>query len=336
MWAALARRALGLLVLLVLLSTGLFALLDAVPGRADVGLAADGLSAADLDRLRSLEGRDRPLPVRYGCWLFGREGPGCGWWAGGHGLLRGDLGWSRVHRRPVAELVRERLAGSLRLLVPAFALALALALAGGVAAALHHRRLWDHLLGAASFAGLALPVHWLALLAVLLFSVKLGWLPASGVAPVDDDSLLAAARHAVLPVAILALYYAGRWARHLRAALLETLAAPHVEAARARGLSEARVVAVHGLTNALLPLLTVVIHSLPVMVSGALIIERIFAYPGMGLLIFESVTHDDHGVAMVVFLVYAAATMLAALFADLLYTLADPRVRVGVGGAEGA
>ena len=186
------------------------------------------------------------------------------------------------------------------------------------------RQRWDRAVAWVVAVGLAMPAHWLGLLVILVFAVGLGWLPSGGVRGFDGGGRGA---YLVLPVAVLSVYYVGRYTRYLRAALKEELGKPYLDTARAKGLSEAQVLLRHALPNALIPLLTVVAQSLPVLFSGALVVERVFAYPGMGLLIFESVEERDHLVAVTVFLIYAALTFVAAGVADVGYWLLDPRVR---------
>lgn len=340
MGMGLLGRLLQLAALLAALSLALFWLLHAMPGNTeDMLLAASPeLRAEDLDRLRSLRGLDRPLLERYGCWLTGRgtsAGPDaaahtCAYWPSERGILGGDLGWSRVHKLPVRAILSARVPRTLTLTVPAFLIALLLAIPLGVWAAQRHARWPDHLLRAVSFIGVSLPMHWLAMIAILLFSLRLRLLPTSGVTDLSDPSLRSVIRHAILPVAILTLFFAARWIRYLRSAVLECLHLDFVRMARAKGLSERQVLWRHAFPNAAIPFITIVSQSIPALFSGALVIERVFAYPGVGLLLYESVEANDHLVAIVVFLVYAALTMAAAWFADLVYVALDPRVRLGV------
>lgn len=283
------------------------------------------LSAEDLDRVARLRGWDRSIWNRYGCWLLGRRGPDCDWWPAGDGVLFGDLGYSRVHRVPVLTLIADRLPRTLALMGPAFFGAVLLSIPLGVWAALRVERGSDFFVRGVILVGLSIPVHALGMWMVLGFAVGLRWFPASGVDDPFAPSLMARLHHLILPVGVLSLYYIARFCRYIRSSMLEVLAEPYIEAARARGTSEFRTVWVHALPNALLPFITVVAQSMPVLFSGALVVERVFAYPGMGLVIFESVHQKDYLVAVTVFLVYAALTFLAALVADLLYIFVDPR-----------
>jgi peptide/nickel transport system permease protein len=280
----------------------------------------------EIDRIRALRGLDRPIASRYACWVLGQRNSTCTWWPSG-GLIAGDLGWSSVHHLPVARVVAERLPNTLRIMLPALLLGLLLAIPMGVSAAAHRDRWIDRAINAFSFVGTAAPVHWVALLFVLVFAVELRWLPTGGVRRVQDPSLGSLLVHMILPVTVAAIFFAGRWARHLRSAMLEVMHADFIETARAKGISERAVLYRHALRNALLPLITEVTQALPPLFSGTLVIERIFSYPGIGLLIFESVEQDDHLVAVVVVLISAAVTMGAMLVADVAYYFADPRTR---------
>ena len=334
---ALWRRCVVGACLLAASSVVLFYLLHLMPGSPEELLLASNpnLTGETLDRIRRLRGLDRPIHEQYVCWLIGRDRGGCTAWPT-EGLLFGDLGYSMVHHVPVRELLAERLLRTLTLMVPAFCSAALLAIVLGVYAALYSGTWLDRGVSGLVFVGLSLPAHWFAMMAILVFAVGLGWFPPSGVDDPRAPSLVARVHHAVLPVAVLCTYYVGRWTRHVRGAVREELKAPYLDAARMKGCSERAVVFRHALPNALLPFVTVVAQSTPVMFSGALIIERVFAYPGMGLLIFESVDQRDYLVAIVVLLIYAALTFVAALVADVLYAFLDPRVRVGLHERGGA
>lgn len=324
----LLKRLLQTILVLAALSALLFYLFHLMPGRAEDQILAQNpdLSRAEVDRIRALRGLDRPVSARYACWVIGRRNSACTWWPS-RGLLRGDLGHSSIHHVPVAQVLAQRTPNTLRLMLPAMLLALLLTVPLGVLAATRSGRTADHLVTAFTFVGVCSPMHWLALLFIFVFALELPWLPAGGIAGVGDESLGSYVHHAVLPVLVAAVFFAGRWTRYLRAAIRETLGADFLDTARAKGLSEGRVVWVHALRYALLPLITVVTQSLPALFSGTLVLERVFTYPGVGLLIFESIEGDDHLVAVVVVLIAAAATMLAMLLGDVAYWIADPRTR---------
>ncbi len=324
----LLRRLLQTILLLGCLSVGLFFLFHLMPGDTEEELLGQNpaLTAEEAARIRSLRGLDRPILDRYACWVIGRRKSACTWWPSG-GLVAGDLGFSSVHHLPVTAVVAERLPNTLRLMVPALIFGLLLAIPLGVTAAVRKDRFADRVINAFTFVGTAAPVHWVALLFVLLFAIELRWLPTGGIHAIGDPSLRSTIVHLLLPVGVSAIFFAGRWARHLRSAMLEVLSSEFIDAARSKGLPERTVVYRHALKNALLPLITEVTQTLPALFSGTLVIERIFSYPGIGLLIFESVERDDHLVAVVVVLISAALTAAGMLVADLAYYAADPRTR---------
>lgn len=324
----LVRRFAQIAAILAVLSVVLFYALHLMPGSAEELLITANplVTAEDVARLRKLRGLDAPIHIRYRCWLAGADDQRCAWWPG-PGILGGDLGYSRVHKIPVADVVADRVANTLWLTVPAFVIALLSSLLLGVIAARRRGQLADQVINAGAFTTLSLPVHWIGMLAIGVFAVGLRWLPAGGADDPHASSAAARAAHLVMPVSVLALFYIGRWTRHVRAAMLDVLRSDLVRAARARGLSEWQVMTRHALPNAAIPLVTVIAQSLPSLFSGALVSETVFSYPGMGVLIFESVMGDDHLVAMTAFLIFAALTLLASLLADVLYFAIDPRIR---------
>lgn len=333
----LLRRLAEMALLLLVLSLILFALLHLAPGASTeaVLLQSGEVSTEDAVRIARLRGEDRPILVRYGCWLFGRDddGNGCAFWPG-RGLLHGDLGYSRVHKLPVADLLARRLAITLRITVPAFLgaifLSVALALFGGRRPGSRLDRAVDRL----ALAGISTPAHWIAMLAILVFAVDLRWLPPSGVDDPRDPGAWGAIRHAILPIAVLCFLYTCFFTRYARSAVAEVMAQDHVRMARAKGLPERRVMLQHVMRGALVPVVTVIAQSLPAVFGGALVVERAFSYPGMGVLILESIQGDDHLVALVIFLALAALIMLATSLADALYRRLDPRLSRPAGGTE--
>jgi peptide/nickel transport system permease protein len=325
----LMRRLLQIAAMLVLLSVVLFYLVHLMPGSPEDLLLQQNpnLVAADIDRIRALRSLDRPIAARYVCWLVGRTQDLCDAWPSEHGVLGGDLGWSQVHKLPVADILSMRLVRTLSLTIPAFMMAVVLSTLFGVIAAIRSNTWVDRLVGLLASVGLSVPTHWLAMISVLVFAVSLGWFPASGVVAIGDTSFGSLVHHALLPIFVLTVFFAARWTRYVRSAMLEVLGLDFIRTARAKGLTESRVLLRHALPNALFPFITVVAQSIPAIFSGALIVERVFAYPGIGVLVYESVEANDHLVAVIVFLIYAALTMFAALLADLLYAAIDPRTR---------
>jgi peptide/nickel transport system permease protein len=205
-------------------------------------------------------------------------------------------------------------------------LAFALALVLGIASARRPNSWLDNAVNLLCFAGISLPSFWLALLLILLFSVELGWLPAGGIATAGGGGIGDRVRHLVLPVSTLSLANLGPYTRFIRAAMRDALNLDHIRTARAKGASETRVVIHHALRSALIPVVTILALSCGGLVSGALVTETMFSYPGMGKLIFDAVMGNDYNLALATLLLATAVTMAANLAADLAYVWLDPRV----------
>jgi peptide/nickel transport system permease protein len=207
-----------------------------------------------------------------------------------------------------------------------FVLALAIGLPAGIAAARRPGSVLDHAINIACFAGISVPSFWLALMLILVFAVALGWFPAGGLATIGDGGIVDRAQHLVLPVATLTLASIGGYTRFMRAAMAEALRQDFVRTARAKGAGERRVVLHHALRNAMIPVVTVVALSFGTLFSGALITETMFAYPGMGKLIFDAVMGNDYNLALAGLLFATLVTLLANLAADVAYAWLDPRI----------
>src|SRR5258708_4745790 len=307
-----AIRVVEIGAMLAVMSFVIYGLIGLMPGDPiDLLRSADPrTSAADVARLKAVYGLDRPLVARYFAW------------AGA--ALAGDLGYSRLFSEPVLATVLPRLVNSLLLMGTSFMLAFSLALALGIAAARRPSSWLDATVNFLAFAGISIPSFWLALLLILLFAVELGWLPASGISTAGGgigDRL----RHLVLPVATLTLANLGPYTRFVRAAMRDALAQDHIRTARAKGASEIRVVVHHALRSALIPLVTILSLSCGGLVSGALVTETMFSYPGMGKLIFDAVMGNDYNLALATLLLATAVTMGANLAADLAYACLHPR-----------
>jgi peptide/nickel transport system permease protein len=300
--------------MLVLMSFVIYALIGLMPGDPiDLMLGADPhLTSADVARLKQLYGVDRPLIERYFAWALA--------------VLSGDLGYSRLFSAPVAATLLPRLGNSLLLLGSSFVIAFAAALSLGIGAARRPRSRFDAAVNLACFAGVSLPTFWLALILILVFAAGLGWLPASGMSGGEGGDIADRLRHLVLPVATLTIASIGGYTRYVRAAMRDALGQDHIRTARAKGASEARVVWRHALRGALVPIATILALSFGSLVSGALVTEEMFAYPGMGKLIFDAVMGNDYNLALAALLLATAVTMLANLAADLAYAWLDPRI----------
>ena len=307
----LARRLASLALALVAASAAIFAVVDLVPGDPAVFVLGTGARADTLAALREQLGLNLPWPVRYAQWLGG--------------VLTGDLGTSLAYRTPVAGMILDRVQVSLPLALMALALAVAVALPLGMLAASRRGRPADALAMGAAQVGIALPNFWFAMLLVLVFAVKLRWLPAGGFPGWSDP--MAALGALVLPAVALALPQAAILARVLRSALIETLGQDYIRSARAKGLSRAQVLRRHALRNALIPVLTILGMQFSFLLAGAIIIENVFYLPGLGRLIFQAISQRDLVVVQSAVLVLVAAVILVAFLVDLAYAAVDPRLR---------
>lgn len=308
-----ARRILGAIPLLIGISLVSFIFLHAMPGGPDALLARNSrMTAEQLANVRRSLGLDQPLPVQYARW-FGN-------------ILRGDFGLSFTQFRPVSQIIGERIPHTLRLVIPAILLSIALALAGGILSAVWRYSPADHIISGLSFLGLAMPVFWFGLMLQLLFSVQLGWLPSADMTS-GDGSLIAGVKHLIMPVLTLAIGTVAGWSRYIRASTLEVAGQDFVRTARAKGLSERLVIARHTLRNALIPFVTVVAIDIPFFLTGAVVTETIFSWPGLGRLFFDALRSRDYPVLMGL-LVYAAILIVVFnIIADLLYAWLDPRIK---------
>ena len=317
MTAFLSRRVFETLAVLLAMSFFVYVLIGLMPGDPiDIMISGDPhMTSADAARLRALYGLDKPILERYLAWLGS--------------ALHGDLGFSRIYQRPVLEILLPRLGRTAILMGASFVLSVAIALPLGIFAALRPRSRVDYLINLGCFAGISVPVFWLALVLILLFSVTLGVLPAGGMGTGGETGLAPTLRHMALPVATLTLANIGGYARYMRASMIETLRADFIRTARAKGASPARVVLGHGLRNAIVPVVTVVALSFGALFSGALVTETMFAYPGMGRMIYDSIMGNDFNLALTGLLFATLATLLANLAADLAYSWLDPRIALG-------
>jgi peptide/nickel transport system permease protein len=312
MWRFIRRRLLVALMVLGVVSAASFGLIWMVPGDVAAALSDPGASAEELDRIRARLGLNKPKLQQVVDWYAN--------------LARGSLGESFLLGRPVTTAIVERLPVTLMLATMGFLIALAVGVAIGILAAVRHGRWSDQTAMAVSVVGLSIPDFWLSLMAIFLFAVHLGWLPASGFVPFSE-SPVGWARSLVLPVGVLALTQIGLVARMTRSAMLEVLGLDYVRTARAKGLPASWVVLRHAFRNALIPVLTVAGIIYGVLLGGAVVIEQVFALPGVGRLIIDGVLRRDYPVIQGGLLFLATLYVLVNLIVDLLYGAIDPRVR---------
>ena len=300
-----------------------FAVMHLAPGSpTDLQTQMNPRASAELkERLRAMYDLDKPLYVQYGLWL--------------KRLAVLDLGKSFApDRRPVAEKIGERLPVTISLNVLSLLLILVTAIPLGVLSAVHQGSWFDAAVSVFVFVGFAVPTFWLALLLMIFFGVDLGWLPISGLRSLNHEYLPPGAafwdliKHLVLPVGISAFGGLAGLSRYMRANMLEVIRQDYIMTARAKGLSEFRVIYVHALRNALLPVITILGLSIPGLIGGSVIFETVFAIPGMGQLFYMSVMARDYPTIMGILFIGAVLTLLGNLLADVAYAVADPRIRV--------
>jgi len=291
------------LVSLFLLSVTIFFFVR-VTGDPAVLLTEPGASQADLDAIRQQFGLDQPLWVQYGSFLA-------------H-LLRGDFGQSFYYRTDVLELYLSRLPASLLLAAVAMAFSLAIGLPTGIVAAVRVNGWWDSAGKIFALLGLSMPSFWVGLLMILFFSVYLGWLPSSG----SGTPL-----HVLMPAFALGWYFAAAHMRLTRSSMLEVLGSEYVKLARLKGLPEALVIAKHAFKNALIPVLTLAGINLVLMVNVAVVVETVFAWPGVGRLLYEGIAFRDFPVVQATVLLGGVMIVIVNLVVDVLYAMIDPRIR---------
>ena len=299
-----ARRLLTLVPVLLGVTLLSFLLLYVVPGDPVQAVAGERYDAAVLAELRAELHLDDPLPLRYGRFLAG--------------LLRGDLGVSYVTREPVREAIAATFPNTMKLALAAMSIAVVLGVSLGTAAAARPGSLLDRAAMVSASAGVSVPVFWLGMVLIYLFSMKLRWLPPSGQGGLD---------HLLLPAFTLGAASAALIARMTRSSLLEVLGQDYIRTARAKGLHPLRVLLVHGLRNALLPVVTVVGTDFGSYLSGSVLTEQIFAWPGLGRYTLEAVAKRDLPAIQGAILVMALVFVLVNLLVDLSYAWIDPRTR---------
>ena len=315
-WYVLRRVGISLVTLFAA-SVVVFVGVRALPGDPAVAMSAESSSPRALDAIRVEYGLDKPLPVQYATWVA-------------H-AARGDLGTSPKTGLSVSESLVQRLPITLELTLLALLIAVAIGVPFGILAATRRGSLADYTASTTALAGLSVPHFWLGILFILLFAVKLGWLPASGFVPLYDP--IGNLSHMIMPAFVLALGLAAVVMRQMRSAMLESLGADYVRTARAKGLSEGSVVGLHALRNSLITVVTVVGLQLGALISGAVITEQIFIIPGIGKLTIDSVFSRDYPTLQGVVLVTATGYILANLLVDVAYSLLNPRIRVSGGEA---
>jgi len=306
------RRLGAIIPTLFFVSVMIFGLQQLLPGDPAIAMAGEERDPNVIAYLRGKFHLDEPLPVRYGYWL--------------QGVAHGDLGESVRIQRPVSSLILEKLPVTLELAGFAMVFALAIGITAGIVSAVYKDTWVDYAANVFALWGLSTPNFWLGILLILLFAVKLGWLPASGyVSPFED--LKGNLASMVLPAFVLGNALAAVLMRHTRSAMLQVLSSDYVRTARAKGLDERVVILRHALRNALVPVVTLTALQLGELLSGAVLTEQVFSIPGFGKLIVDAVFNRDYSVVQGVVLFTATAYIVLNLLADVAYVLINPRMR---------
>ncbi|MCX8282108.1 ABC transporter permease [Phyllobacterium sp. 0TCS1.6C] len=303
------------LVLLVLVSMIGFAVLNLAPGGPLSQFAlTPGMTQADLDRISTQMGLDRPLIVQYADWFWR--------------LLRGDWGRSFRDGRPVLDVITGHFGATLLLMGTATVISVTIGTWVGIKGATKRYSIFDYAATVGAMVALSIPTFWFGLVAIYIFSLKLGWLPAGNMYTVGDGSLLDYAIHLIMPAMVLALVDVAVWSRYMRTATLEVINQDFVRTARAKGMTQRRVLMKHVVGNALLPMITLAGLQVPTLLGGALVTETVFTWPGMGRLFLDSLGYQDYPVVMGLLMFSAILVLLGNLAADLLTALVDPRIRL--------
>jgi peptide/nickel transport system permease protein len=308
------RRAGQSVPLILLVSILVFALLHAAPGGPlAIYLENPGVRPEDIERLRRALGLDRPLSVQYLAWLSA--------------FASGDWGFSLSDGRPVAERMLERAPATLELASASLVVAVLAAMPFGILAAVRRGGWLDRAGSVVALAGVSLPVFWFGLVLQLTIAIALGWLPSSGRSSVFESGAIDRLRHLMLPAIVLAAVHAAAWSRYLRASMIGILRQRFILAGSARGIPRPALVLRHALRNVAGPLLTVVLMDAALLVSGAVVTESVFAWPGLGSLFTEALVRRDYPVLMAFLMVTSVAVILLNLVADLAHRALDPRTR---------
>jgi peptide/nickel transport system permease protein len=335
------RRLLQAIPLLLLISILIFVLANAMGDPLASFGGRKRVRASDRERLTRQLGLDKPITVQYVVWLIGNDwmdvdldGDGVPDSKGTRkGVLRGDFGKSFMEKRPVTELIAERLPNTLLLMLVSEVVIILLSLVIGIYSALKQYSIMDHVITGLSFIGYSMPIFWIALLSMYLLAVKfrqwgLPYFPTVGKYDLSVGPTVAqVAWHLVLPVASISIISIAGYTRYIRSCMLEVIYDDYIRTARAKGLAERTILFRHALKNASLPLVTVIGLDLPLLLGGAVLTESIFAWPGMGRLYWNAAQDTDIPVLMGVLMLISVAVVVFQIVTDITYTFLDPRIR---------
>ena len=305
------RKLIAVIPVLILVSIILFTIISLLPGDAAMGVIGESVNQEDLSRIRTELGLDKPIYERYADWL-GK-------------VLHGDLGRAIKSQQPVTEIVALRLPVTIELTFLAMLISTIIAVPAGIFAALRRNSAWDVANGIVSMIGIAMPPFWMGILLILCFSVWLDWLPSSGYESFFKDPVRNL-QHMAMPAFTIGFAFAATIMRQTRSSMLEVLGEEYVVTARAKGLSETIVIWKHALRNALIPVVTVLSMQVGRMIGGAVVTEIVFALPGIGREMVDSIIARDYPVVMALILITALCVVLTNTLVDILYVIIDPRI----------
>jgi len=309
------RRLWQSIILLLLVSLIGFLILNLTPGGPlSQYTLAPGVTKETLDRIAEQMGLNRPLPVQYADWLWR--------------LLQGDWGASYRDGRKVLDVIFGHLGATLLLMVGSTFLAIFIGTWVGVHTALRRGSLFDYIATVGAMVALSIPTFWFGLVMIYIFSLELQWFPAGNMYTIGDGSLGDYLMHLILPSIVLALVNVAIWSRYMRSAILDVITQDFIKTARAKGLTGRRILVKHVLGNAMVPMITLAGMQLPTILSGALVTETVFTWPGMGRLFLDSLGYNDYPVIMGLLMFSAILVLIGNFIADLCVALVDPRVRL--------
>ena len=303
--------------LLIGISLAGFVLLRLAPGGPMAVYAQNpNMTEADMRRIEKILGLDQPVHLQYLKWAAG--------------MASGELGFSYRTGRPVGEIISERVPATLQLMGVAYVIAVVLGLFTGIVSAIRRRSLFDYFATTTAMIGLSVPTFWFGLIVILVFAGGLRWIPSGGMATLGMPfSLWDRFIHLIGPAAVLGLWMTATWSRYARSSVLEVVGQDYIRTAHAKGLRGRTILLRHTLRNALIPLITLAGLEFRNLFGGALVTETVFSWPGVGRLYLDSLNYQDYSVILGLLLVTSVMVILGSLLADVLYAVADPRIRLG-------
>ncbi|MCX7885518.1 MAG: ABC transporter permease [Caloramator sp.] len=315
MFKYIVKRILQAIPLLFIITLITFLIINLAPGEP-IYMFIDPESAkhVNIEVIKHKYGLDQPIHIRYFVWL--------------KGILKFDFGISFLEKRPVLQMINQRLFATISLMLVSVIISFLIAIPAGIVSAVKRNSVGDYLFSTLSFIGVSIPSFWFGLMLILLFSLKLGWLPSSGMREnFDQFDFVDRLKHIILPACVLAFGTMASKMRYMRSSMLEVIRQDYIRTARSKGLSERIVIWKHAFRNALLPIITLLGMLLPGIFGGAVAVETVFGWPGMGRMIVQSTFSRDYPVIMGTELFSSILVIIGSLIADVLYAVADPRIK---------